>query len=57
MSKKSSKKNSVWSYIVLVFIAIFAFFKFLFFVLSIPFKLCKGIEEIVRAVKAIPQKA
>lgn len=58
MNKKHTKKtNSTLSYIAVIFKAVLAFFKLVFFILSIPYKIYKGIEDIVNAVKALPQKA
>ena len=58
MNKKYTKKtNSAWSYIAVIFKAVLAFFKLIFFVLSIPYKIYKGIEDIINAVKVLSQKA
>ena len=53
----TKKKFSIWSIIVKFFKVVCAFFKLIFFILSIPYKIYKGIEDIISAIKAKPQKA
>ena len=47
---------SVWSTILKILKGICALFKLLLFILSIPYEIYKGIEEIVSAFSTKPQK-